>query len=81
MGLGEMWRSWNKTVLVRERLERLMPEISAKHVGSWTRRLPACGAQAITPDGKLLDDFAFFETSTVRPPWSRRRLRRPRPCR
>ncbi len=61
MGLGEMWRSWNKGAFVRA-LQRLMPEISAEHL----QPAPAgVRAQAITPDGKLLDDFAFAETRRV----------------
>ena len=61
MGMGEMWRSWNKAAFVRA-LQRLMPEITAEHLDP----APAgVRAQAITPDGKLLDDFAFSETRRV----------------
>lgn len=61
MGLGEMWRSWNKAAFVRA-LQRLIPEISAEHLET----APAgVRAQAITPDGKLLDDFALAETRRV----------------
>ena len=73
MGMGEMWRSWNKAAFVRA-LQRLMPEITAEHLDP----APAgVRAQAITPDGKLLDDFAFSETDGSST-WSTR-PRRPRP--
>ena len=61
MGMGEMWRSWNKAAFVRA-LQRLMPEITSEHLDP----APAgVRAQAITPDGKLLDDFAFSETRRI----------------
>lgn len=61
MGMGEMWRSWNKAAFVRA-LQRLMPEITSHHLDP----APAgVRAQAIAPDGKLLDDFAFSETRRV----------------
>ncbi len=57
MGLGEMWRSYNKAAFVRA-LQRLMPEIKAEH-------LVACEsgirAQALKPDGTLVDDFIIDE--------------------
>ena len=61
MGMGEMWRSWNKAAFVCA-LQRLMPEITSEHLDP----APAgVRAQAITPDGKLLDDFAFSETRRI----------------
>jgi L-2-hydroxyglutarate oxidase len=61
MGTGEMWRSWNKGAFVAA-LQRLMPEIRAEHLEA----APAgVRAQAITPEGKLVDDFAFAETRRV----------------
>ena len=61
MGLGEMWRSRNRAAFVRA-LQRLMPEITAEHLDP----APAgVRAQAITPDGKLLDDFAFSKTRRI----------------
>ncbi|MEM7626449.1 MAG: L-2-hydroxyglutarate oxidase [Planctomycetota bacterium] len=61
MGAGEMWRSYSKRAFVRA-LQRLMPEIEAKH-------LVACPsgirAQAVTPDGGLVDDFLIDETEGV----------------
>jgi len=61
MGLGEMWRSYSKRAFVKA-LQRLMPEIEAKH-------LVACPsgirAQAVTPDGGLVDDFLIDEAAGV----------------
>lgn len=54
-GLGEQWRSWNKTAFVTA-LQRLVPEIRAEHL------VPAPSgvrAQALGPDGKLIDDFVI----------------------
>ena len=58
MGVGEMWRSYNKSAFVSA-LQRLMPEIKSSDLVS----APAgVRAQAIAPDGSTLDDFAFAET-------------------
>jgi len=57
MGLGELWRSWNKGAFVRA-LQALMPEIAAADLvpgGAGVR------AQALDPDGKLVDDFRIVE--------------------
>jgi len=54
-GLGEQYRSWNKTAFVRA-LQRLLPEIREQDLvpgGSGVR------AQALKRDGSLVDDFAF----------------------
>jgi len=57
MGLGEMWRSYNKHAFVKA-LQRLVPDIRAEHLFP----VPAgIRAQAIAPDGKLVDDFAIDE--------------------
>ena len=57
-GMGEMWRSANKGAFVKA-LQRLVPEIESKHIHA----APAgVRAQAIGPDGKTIDDFAFTET-------------------
>jgi len=54
-GLGELWRSVSKAAFVRA-LRRLVPEIGAEHMES----APAgVRAQALAPDGRLLDDFAI----------------------
>ncbi len=61
MGLGEMWRSANKGAFVKA-LQRLIPDIQAAHL----ERAPAgIRAQALAPDGGLLDDFAFHESRRI----------------
>jgi L-2-hydroxyglutarate oxidase len=58
MGAGEMLRSFSKDAFVKA-LQRLMPGIEAGHLE------PAAAgvrAQAVAPDGSMLDDFAFVET-------------------
>jgi L-2-hydroxyglutarate oxidase len=61
MGLGEMWRSANKGAFVKA-LQRLVPEIRAEHLHA----APAgIRAQALAPDGALLDDFAFHESRRI----------------
>ncbi|MFY9608775.1 MAG: L-2-hydroxyglutarate oxidase [Blastocatellia bacterium] len=60
-GAGEMWRSVNKPAFVKA-LRRLVPNITA------TDLLPAPAgirAQAVAPDGSLLDDFSFSETRRI----------------
>ena len=53
MGAGEMWRSVSKQAFVRA-LSRLVPEIEASHLSP----APAgVRAQALLPDGSLVDDF------------------------
>ena len=57
MGLGEMIRSWNKAAFVRS-LQRLIPEVQSQdliptHAG--------VRAQALKPDGKLVDDFLIIK--------------------
>lgn len=57
IGMGEFWRSISKAAFVRA-LQRLIPEIEAQHLVS----APAgVRAQAVAPDGKLVDDFAIVE--------------------
>ncbi len=56
-GLGEMYRSFCKSAFVRA-LQRLMPEINSQDLtpgGAGVR------AQALGPDGALLDDFLIQE--------------------
>jgi len=58
MGAGEMLRSFSKAAFVRA-LQRMMPELEADDLE------PAAAgvrAQAVAPDGSMLDDFAFAET-------------------
>lgn len=53
MGMGEMWRSISKRAFVKA-LQRLMPEIREEHL----KPVPAgIRAQALLPDGSLVDDF------------------------
>jgi L-2-hydroxyglutarate oxidase len=60
-GLGEMWRSASKRAFVRA-LQRLVPEIREEHL------VPAPAgirAQAIAPDGTMVDDFLIQEADRV----------------
>jgi L-2-hydroxyglutarate oxidase len=60
-GIGEMWRSVSKGAFVKA-LQRLMPEIRAEHL----KPAPSgVRAQAVTRDGKLVDDFLFYEGDRV----------------
>lgn len=61
MGLGEMYRSWNKKAFVTA-LRALLPELQMEDVspgGAGVR------AQALDSKGKLLDDFSIVETAQV----------------
>ena len=61
MGFGEMWRSYNKGAFVKA-LQRLVPEIQAEHLES----APAgIRAQAVTPDGGLVDDFLIEDSERI----------------
>ena len=61
MGLGEMWRSLSKAAFVRA-LQRLVPEIRPEHL----EPAPAgIRAQAVAPDGGLVDDFLILEHQRV----------------
>jgi len=56
-GLGEMWRSWNKAAFVTA-LQTLVPTIRGEDLvpaGAGVR------AQAMLPNGALVDDFHFVE--------------------
>ena len=60
-GLGEMWRSVSKAAFVRA-LQRLVPEVRAEHL------VPAPAgvrAQAVAPDGALVDDFALVARGRI----------------
>jgi L-2-hydroxyglutarate oxidase len=60
-GLEELWRSLSKRAFV-EAARRLVPAIEAEQLVV----APAgIRAQAVTMDGKLLDDFAFHESPYV----------------
>ncbi len=60
-GAGELWRSMSKPAFLRA-LRRLIPGITGADL------LPAPAgirAQAVAPDGLLLDDFSFHETRRI----------------
>lgn len=60
-GLGEMWRSVSKAAFVKA-LQVLVPEIRAEHLVA----APAgVRAQAVRPDGGLVDDFALVPRGRV----------------
>lgn len=60
-GLGEMWRSASKAAFVKA-LQRLVPEIRAEHL----HPAPAgIRAQAVAPDGSMVDDFLIQEADRV----------------
>jgi len=61
MGLGEMWRSYNKGAFVRA-LQRLIPEIEGKHLESAPTGIRA---QAVSPEGDMVDDFLIQESDRV----------------
>lgn len=61
MGAGEMWRSVSKRAFVRA-LQRLVPEISIEDLVA----APAgVRAQAVLPDGSMVDDFLIEEHGRV----------------
>jgi L-2-hydroxyglutarate oxidase len=61
MGLGEMWRSLSKAAFVRA-LRRLVPDVRAEDL----QPAPAgVRAQAVAPDGGLVDDFLIVEGDRV----------------
>ncbi len=53
VGAGEMWRSFSKAAFVKA-LQRLMPAIRSEHLEP---ARAGVRAQAISPDGGLVDDF------------------------
>ena len=61
MGLGEMYRSYFKGAFVRA-LQGLIPEIEGRDIeagGAGVR------AQALEPDGTLVDDFRIVQTGRM----------------
>ncbi|HTQ38459.1 MAG TPA: L-2-hydroxyglutarate oxidase [Pirellulales bacterium] len=60
-GMGEMWRSFSKRAFVRA-LQRLVPAIQAEHLEAAPSGVRA---QAVAPDGVMLDDFLILETQCV----------------
>jgi L-2-hydroxyglutarate oxidase len=61
MGLGESWRSLSGGAFVSA-LQRLVPEIGPADV---RRAEPGVRAQALQPDGRLLDDFLIVEAERM----------------
>ncbi len=61
VGATEMWRSLSKRAFVRA-LQRLVPEIRAEHL---TAAPAGVRAQAVTPDGAMVDDFVIQRTGRV----------------
>jgi L-2-hydroxyglutarate oxidase len=60
-GMGEMWRSFSKAAFVKA-LQRLIPAIRADDLEA----APAgIRAQAIAPDGSMVDDFLIQETARI----------------
>ena len=61
MGFGEFYRSFSKKAFVKA-LQKLVPEIQEDDIepgGAGVR------AQALEPDGKLVDDFRILETDKM----------------
>jgi len=56
-GLEELWRSWVRAAFVRD-VRRLVPEVETSDL---TRGGCGVRAQAVAPDGALLDDFHLLE--------------------
>jgi L-2-hydroxyglutarate oxidase len=60
-GVGEMWRSVSKSAFVKA-LQRLLPAIRAEDL----EPAPAgVRAQAVAPDGSMVDDFLIRESERV----------------
>lgn len=60
-GLGEMWRSASKKAFVGA-LQNLVPAISEEHL---VKAPAGIRAQAIQPDGSMMDDFSFQESRRI----------------
>jgi L-2-hydroxyglutarate oxidase LhgO len=60
-GMAEMWRDWWKPAFVRE-LQRYVPEIRADQL---TFGPSGVRAQALAPDGSLVDDFSLGGSGRV----------------
>ena len=61
VGAGEMWRSISKTAFVRE-LKHLIPAIESDQLESAPSGVRA---QAISPDGSMVDDFWIRENDRI----------------
>jgi L-2-hydroxyglutarate oxidase len=60
-GLAEMWRSLSKRAFVKA-LQRLVPAIEAQHLEPGPAGVRA---QAVTPEGSLVDDFLIQESDRI----------------
>jgi len=61
IGFGEMWRSVSKRAFVKA-LQNLVPEIKTNDLV----KVPAgVRAQALLPDGRMVDDFTFKESARI----------------
>jgi len=60
-GCGELWRSLSRTALARA-LRRLVPDLNASDL---RRSGAGVRAQAVAPDGTLLDDFHILEAERM----------------
>ncbi len=60
-GAGELWRSVCQGAFVKA-LQRLVPEIRREHLVPFPAGVRA---QAVTPQGQLVDDFAFTESARM----------------
>ena len=58
-GAAEMVRSWSRALMVRQ-VQRLVPDIRAEDL---SRAGSGVRAQAVAPDGTLVDDFALATTA------------------
>jgi L-2-hydroxyglutarate oxidase len=61
VGMGEMWRSASKKAFARA-LQNLVPAIREEHL---VKAPAGIRAQAIQPDGSMMDDFAYRESKRV----------------
>ena len=61
VGLGEMWRSFNKEAFVRA-LQRLVPDVRSELL---VAARAGVRAQAITPDGSMVDDFLIQRSDRI----------------
>ncbi len=60
-GIAEMWRDWSKRAFVAE-LKRYVPEVREEDL---TFGPSGVRAQALTADGKMVDDFSIGESAHV----------------
>ncbi len=61
MGIGEMWRSISKRAFVKS-MQAMIPEIDRKQV---RRGGAGVRAQALAPDGSLVDDFRMIQAERM----------------